>query len=79
MSLVGLSHRESDTSKRSKILDDAQQQIDLFLTSAPIGDAAIGASLQKGNVLVERARMKVLQAGRPSADKKPCSQKQSRF
>ncbi|TSA08114.1 MAG: hypothetical protein D4R77_03200 [Planctomycetaceae bacterium] len=70
MSLVGLSHRESDTSKRSKILDDAQQQIDLFLTSAPIGDAAIGASLQKGNVLVERARMKVLQAGRPSADKK---------
>jgi len=67
--LIGVSRTEADGGKRAKYLDDAQASLDTFLKSGAISDRqAIAAYTQKGNLLVERGRVKAEQANRPGAD-----------
>lgn len=68
--LVGTTRTESDTKKRSAILDEAENEIDRFLATGPEGRTAIDAYSQKGNLLIQRGRNKVEQAKRPGADVK---------
>lgn len=68
--LVATSRLETDSKKRSKILDDAEQEIDRFLANGPAGEQSIAAYTQKGNLLVERGRSKVDQSKRPGEDAK---------
>jgi hypothetical protein len=66
--LVALSRTEADSKKRAALYDQAQQQIDEFLKETPESRRAIDAYLQKSNLLIERARMRLEQAKRPGAD-----------
>lgn len=66
--LVGTNRTESDPKKRATVFDEAEKQIDLFLATGPEGWPAIGAFLQKGNLLIQRGRAKVEQAKRPGED-----------
>ncbi|MFM8986585.1 MAG: hypothetical protein ACKONH_11125, partial [Planctomycetia bacterium] len=68
--LVGTTRTESDSKKRSAILDEAEKEIDRFLATGPEGRTAIDAYSQKGNLLIQRGRNKVEQAKRPGADVK---------
>jgi hypothetical protein len=63
--LVATTKTESDSKKRSAILDAAEQEIDRFLATGPEGRRAIDAYSQKGNLLIQRGRAKVEQAKRP--------------
>jgi len=66
--LSGLARRESPGARRATLLDQASQEIDRFLTTGPSGDDLITAYTQKGNLLVERGRVKLAQAKRPGED-----------
>jgi hypothetical protein len=66
--LVALSRNEADAKKRAAQFDSALEQIDAFLATQPTGQQAIDAYTQRGNLLVERGRMRLEQAKRPSAD-----------
>ena len=68
--LVGTTRTESDSKKRSAILDEAEKEIDSFLATGPEGRTAIDAYSQKGNLLIQRGRNKVEQAKRPGVDVK---------
>lgn len=69
--LVAVSRKETDAAKKEAIYDRAEKDIDTFLASKPPVDAAISASMQKANLLVDRGRGKVEQAKRPGVDAKP--------
>lgn len=70
--LVALTRRELDTTKKSKLLEQALKCFDDFLAAAP--EAAEGGSerittlVEKGSVLVERARIAVSQSKSSGAD-----------
>ena len=66
--LTGLARREPPGARRSAMLEQAAQEIDRCLAAGPTGDEAIAAYTQKGNLLVERGRIKLLQAKRPGED-----------
>ena len=66
--LTGLARREPPGARRSAMLEQAAQEIDRCLAAAPTGDEAIAAYTQKGNLLVERGRIKLAQAKRPGED-----------
>ncbi|MFM7243110.1 MAG: hypothetical protein ACKO40_02905 [Planctomycetaceae bacterium] len=66
--LVGLSRTEADPQKRGKLLDEAEASIDAFLKQSPAGERAIAAFSQKGNLLVERGRGRLVLAARPGAN-----------
>jgi hypothetical protein len=66
--IVATSRAEADPAKRAATLDAAEQQIDAFLAVEPEGLQAIDAYTQKANLLIERGRAAVEQAGRPGAD-----------
>lgn len=68
--LVATTKTESDSKKRAAILDEAEKEIDRFLATGPMGRQAIDAFSQKGNLLIQRGRMKVEQAKRPGEDAK---------
>ena len=68
--LVATSRLETDSKKRSQILDDAEREIDRFLEGGPAGEQAIDAYTQKGNLLVERGRSKIDQSKRAGEDAK---------
>ena len=68
--LVATTKTESDSKKRTAILDAAEQEIDRFLATEPEGRRAIDAYSQKGNLLIQRGRAKVEQAKRPGEDAK---------
>jgi len=65
---VALSRNEADPTKRGTMLDAAQASLDAFLAGKPEGVPAIAAFTQKGNLLLERGRLKAEQAKRPGAD-----------
>ena len=66
--LTGLARREPPGARRSAMLEQAAQEIDRCLAAGPTGDEAISAYTQKGNLLVERGRIKLAQAKRPGED-----------
>ena len=66
--LTGLARREPPGARRSAMLEQAAQEIDRCLAATPTGDEAIAAYTQKGNLLVERGRIKLAQAKRPGED-----------
>lgn len=66
--IVAASRSEADPTKRTVAHDAAEQQIDAYLASRPEGMQAIDAYTQKANLLIERGRAAVEQAGRPGAD-----------
>ena len=66
--LTGLARREPPGARRSAMLEQAAQEIDRCLAAGPTGDEAIAAYTQKGNLLVERGRIKLAQAKRPGED-----------
>lgn len=66
--LTGLARREPPGMRRSAILQQAAEEIDRCLAATPTGDEAIAAYTQKGNLLVERGRIKLAQAKRPGED-----------
>jgi len=66
--LAGLARREAAGPRRAALLEQAGEQIDLTLAASPSGSEAIEAFTQKGNLLVERGRLKLLQAKRPGED-----------
>jgi hypothetical protein len=68
--LVGTTRTESDSKKRTAIFDDAEREIDRFLATGPEGRRAIDAYSQKGNLLIQRGRLKLEQAKRPGEDAK---------
>jgi hypothetical protein len=68
--LVATTKTESDSKKRAAIFDEAEKEIDRFLATGPEGRRAIDAFSQKGNLLIQRGRMKVEQAKRPGEDAK---------
>ncbi|MFM9058823.1 MAG: hypothetical protein ACKOSQ_06860 [Planctomycetaceae bacterium] len=68
LALVASSRNEADGKKRAAAFDEAQKLIDGFLTTSPEGRAAIDAYTQKGNLLIERGRLRLEQAKRPGAD-----------
>ena len=70
VALVGVSRRETDTAKRTAMLDDAQKQLDAFLGGSVVGIQVIDAFTQKGNLLIERARAKIEEAKKPGVDAK---------
>jgi hypothetical protein len=77
--LVGLSRTEADAQRRAKLLDEAETSIDDFLKKTPVGERAIAAFSQKGNLLVERGRGKLAQAARPGADAKSLKAEAAKF
>jgi len=68
--LVATSRIETDSKKRSQILDAAELEIDRFLGGEPVGEQVIAAYTQKGNLLVERGRSKIEESKRPNEDAK---------
>jgi len=70
--LVALTRKELDTKKKAKLLEQALKCFDDFLASAPgdaeEGDEKITTLLEKGSVLVERARLAVAQSKSSDAD-----------
>jgi hypothetical protein len=66
--LTGLARREPAGARRAALLEQAAQEIDRCLAAGPGGDEAIAAYTQKGNLLVERGRIKLAQAKRPGED-----------
>ena len=65
---TGLARRESPGVRRATLLEQAAQEIDRFLATAPAADDLITAYTQKGNLFVERGRIKLAQAKRPGED-----------
>ena len=65
---VMLGRLESDTRKRTELLDRAEREIDRFLAATPSGMMALEAYTQKGNLLIERGRANLEQARRPGED-----------
>lgn len=72
--LAGVARRESPGPRRTALLEQASEQIDGSLATTPTGESAIAAYLQKGNLLVERGRMKLAQAKRAGEDAAALSQ-----
>ena len=68
VALGALARRESPGAKRVTLLEEASQQIDAFLATSPTGDDSIAAFTQKGNLFVERGRLKLAQAKRPGEE-----------
>ena len=68
--LVGTTRTESDSKKRTAILDEAEREIDNFLATEPEGRPAIDAYSQKANLLIQRGKAKLEQAKRPGQDAK---------
>jgi len=66
--LTGLARRESPGVRRAALLEEASREVDRFLAGGPLGEDAISAFTQKGNLLVERGRIKLVQAKRPGED-----------
>jgi hypothetical protein len=66
--LTGLARREPPGPRRAAMLEQAAVEVDRCLAAAPAGDEAIAAFTQKGNLLVERGRIKLAQAKRPGED-----------
>ena len=66
--LTGLARREPPGTRRAAMLEQAAQEVDRCLAAGPTGDEAITAYTQKGNLLVERGRIKLAQAKRPGED-----------
>lgn len=83
VALVGLSRMESDSAKRGKLLDEAQKYFDGYLKSGKEGDGdgdrIVAAYTQKGNLLVERARLALDQSKRPGQDPKPLVEASVKF
>lgn len=66
--LAGVARRESPGPRRGALLEQSSEQVERALAAAPTGEEAIAAFTQKGNVLVERGRLKLAQAKRPGED-----------
>ncbi len=72
--LAGVARREPAGPRRAALLEQAGAELDRVLAASPSGDDAITAYTQKGNLLVERGRLKLLQAKRPGEDAAKLSQ-----
>lgn len=70
VALIGTSRTESNSKRRSEILDSAERELEAYLKAMPAGPRAIEAYTQKGNLQIERGRNKVDQAKKPGADAK---------
>lgn len=59
LTLLASSRRESDNDARERMLDDAQQLLDAFVQERPQHPRANGARSQLGNLIAERARLRL--------------------
>ncbi len=67
--LVDQARDEQDVNQKTKQLEAASEKLDLFIKSNSAHPMVGAASMQRGNVIVERGRMALDAAGRPSNSK----------
>lgn len=66
VTLLNMARVEREFVQKSRQLDQAKERFEQFIAAQPNHPLAPGASTQLGNILVERARMLLDQAARPS-------------